>query len=87
MVDANDAKGLTNPIMILASKDEPADDIKAFGNNLPSSVSKASVIKTYDTMHHGWAAARADLSDEANKTKFTEAYEELSTFFNANISK
>lgn len=87
MVDPNDAKGISNPIMILASKDEPADDIKSFESNLLDDVKKASVVKTYGTMHHGWAAARADLNDEANKQKFTEAYEELSSFFNSNISK
>lgn len=53
MVDPKDAKPLTNPIMVLASKDEPAEDIKNFEAELSESVRSKSVFKTYDTMHHG----------------------------------
>ena len=81
MVDAADAKDLTAPIMMLASKDEPADDVSKFKDNLPSSVKDQSVVETYDNMFHGWAAARANLDDEENKKEFKRAYEQLSTFF------
>lgn len=103
MVDPNDAKALTNPIMVLASKDEPAEDIKKFEAELSEEVRAKSVVKTYDTMHHGyvsplfdkrssadedrWAAARADLDDKENLAKFQEAYEELAGFFNKYVSK
>lgn len=87
MVDAADAKSLSNPIMILASKDEPAEDIKSFEENIPATYKADSVVKTYSTMHHGWAAARADLKDKDNLAKFGEAYEELANFFNKHVSK
>ena len=82
MVDPNDAKSVTCPIIMLASKDEPADDVSKFEENLPSDVKSKSLFKTYSTMHHGWAAARADLSNKDNLEKFTEAYEDLANFFN-----
>lgn len=87
MVDPADAKAIGNPIMVLASKDESAEDIKKFEEALSADVKAKSVFKTFDTMHHGWAAARADLNDEENKKKYTEAYEDLANFFNKNISK
>ena len=87
MVDAADAKAISNPIIMLPSKDEPADDIKAFQEALKPEIKEQSLFKTYETMHHGWAAARADLSDSDNKKKFTEAYEDLANFFNKNVSK
>ncbi|CCG81530.1 Dienelactone hydrolase family protein [Taphrina deformans PYCC 5710] len=87
MVDPADARAISNPIIVLPSKDEPAEDIKKFQDNLQDDIKSKSVFKTYDTMHHGWAAARADLSDSENKKKFAEAYEDLANFFNKNVSK
>ncbi|ORY79524.1 dienelactone hydrolase [Protomyces lactucae-debilis] len=81
MLDAKDAKSLTNPIMILASKDEEAKDVKAFEEGIPEGQKEQSVVKTYSDMHHGWAAARANLKDEQNKKRFHEAYTELAEFF------
>lgn len=37
--------------------------------------------KLYDTMHHGWAAARADLSDAENKAQYEDVYKRLAGFF------
>jgi dienelactone hydrolase len=85
MLDAGDAKSLTNPIMVLASKDEEAKDVKAFEEAIPEEQKQASVVKTYSDMHHGWAAARADLKDENNKKRFHEAYTELATFFSKHL--
>ncbi|BFZ56866.1 hypothetical protein PYCC9005_003915 [Savitreella phatthalungensis] len=81
MVDPNDAKNITNPYLLLASKDEPADDIKAFEQALPDDVRAKSTVKTYGDMHHGWAAARADLNNDDNKKRFGEAWEEVANFF------
>ena len=81
MVDPKDAEKITAPYILLASKDEPADDIAAFEKNLPSDVRSKSIVKTYGDMHHGWAAARADLKDDNNRKQFQAAYQELAEFF------
>ncbi|KAG8892702.1 hypothetical protein FRC00_011706 [Tulasnella sp. 408] len=36
--------------------------------------------KRYDTMHHGWAAARGDLNDEQNLKEFQDVYGRIATF-------
>lgn len=72
--DAEDAKGVTIPHMILASKDEPAEAIagsaEALKNSKVEAVRNAAVVETYPTMPHGWMAARANLSDEGNVKEY-----------------
>lgn len=54
MVDPNDAKDIKIPVCILASKDENADDIKSFQENL--AVDK--YVETFGDQVHGWMGAR-----------------------------
>lgn len=54
MVDANDAKGVTIPLCMLASGDENPDDVEKFKNNL----SVANHVETFKDQVHGWMAAR-----------------------------
>lgn len=74
MVDPENAKAITIPHMILASKDEPADAIAASAEYLKSSSNEAvktrSVVDTYSKMFHGWMAARANLSDPENASEY-----------------
>lgn len=35
----------------------------------------------YDTVHHGWAAARANLNDPENVKQFEDVYKRLSEWF------
>jgi dienelactone hydrolase len=70
-IDPADAAKTTIPIMMLASKDEPAADVKAFSEAL--TVPKH--IETFDSQIHGWMSARADLEDEVVKKEFQRGYE------------
>ena len=54
MVDPNEAKGITIPLCMLASKDEPPEDVKKFGENLKV----PNHIETFGDQVHGWMAAR-----------------------------
>ena len=54
MVDPNDAKGITVPICMLASKDEDADAVKGFEKELKVK----SHVETFADQVHGWMAAR-----------------------------
>ena len=54
MVDSNDAKGITIPLCMLASKDEDKDAVKKFEEELK--VPKH--VETFDDQIHGWMAAR-----------------------------
>lgn len=54
MVDPNDAKGITVPICMLASKDEDPDAVKGFEKELKVK----SHVETFPDQVHGWMAAR-----------------------------
>lgn len=54
MVDAADAKGFKIPVCMLASKDESADDVKAFQEAL----TVPNHVETFKDQVHGWMAAR-----------------------------
>ncbi|EST07675.1 Dienelactone hydrolase [Kalmanozyma brasiliensis GHG001] len=87
MVDAKDAEGLTVPIANFPSKDEPKEDVDAFEAEVQKKpFAKDSVYKHYPDSHHGWAAARADLSDKGNLENFQDVYQRLSDFFNKTLA-
>lgn len=81
MVDAADAEGLTIPFAMLASKDEPAEDIKKFDDALK--VTKH--VETFGDQIHGWMGARAELSDPRVKEEYERGYKTLLAFFNKNF--
>ncbi|KAI5845583.1 Alpha/Beta hydrolase protein [Morchella snyderi] len=87
--DAENAKGVTIPHMILASKDEPADVVAASAEALKSSkieaVRDAAVVETYPTMRHGWMAARADLSDEENVKEYERGYKQVVNYLQEHL--
>jgi hypothetical protein len=67
-----DADKVTITHIVLASKDEPADVVSHYAKVVPSG--KGGVVDTYDTIHHGWMGARADLEDDANAKEFQRGY-------------
>ena len=77
MVDPNDAKGIKAPLCMLASKDEDAEAVKKFGENL--TVEKH--IETFSDQIHGWMAARADLEDEKVRKEYERGYAVLLDFY------
>ncbi|KAJ9478215.1 putative Protein AIM2 (putative) [Pseudozyma hubeiensis] len=87
MVDAADAEKLTVPVANFPSKDEPQKDVDAFEAAVQKKpFAKDSVYKHYPDSHHGWAAARADLSDEGNLKNFQDVYQRLADFFNKQLA-
>lgn len=78
MVDPNDAKGIKIPLCMLASGDEDANAVKAFGENLPTSEKH---IETFGDQVHGWMAARADLENDKAKKEYERGYQVLLDFY------
>jgi hypothetical protein len=71
MLDPADAKEITIPHIVLASKDEPADNVAGFkevieGNGI------GGFVTTYPTMHHGWLGSSADLLNEECFNVYTQ---------------
>jgi dienelactone hydrolase len=77
MVDPEDAKGIQVPLIMLASKEEPADKVKEFENNLK----QAKHVEIFGDQIHGWMAARSDLSDARVKEEYTRGYKTVLEFF------
>ncbi|RDW92494.1 hypothetical protein BP5796_01888 [Coleophoma crateriformis] len=77
MVDPEEATAITIPLCMLASKDEPAEDVKKFEENLK--VEK--YVETYSDQIHGWMAARSNLDDPKNKSEYERGYKQLLEFF------
>ncbi len=77
MVDPADAKNIKIPLCLLASKDEPAEDVKNFEANLTGE----KHVETFDDQIHGWMAARSDLEDPRVKSEYERGYNTLLEFF------
>lgn len=78
MVDPADASNVKIPMMMLASKDEPADDVKKYEENLK--VDKH--IETFGDQLHGFMSARADLKDSKVKAEYERGYKLSVEWFN-----
>nr|POE77812.1 putative aim2 family protein [Quercus suber] len=76
-VDPEDGKTVSIPFAMLASKDEPADAVKAFGEAL--TVPKH--IETFESQVHGWMSTRADFEDPAVKSEYERGYQVAVDFF------
>lgn len=77
MVDPNDAKEVSIPMMMLASKDEPPNDVQAFKANLQV----PNHVETFPTQIHGWMAARGDLENEEVRKEYERGYQLALSFF------
>lgn len=81
MVDAKDALKVTIPMVMLASKDEDANEVKAFENNLKP----PHHIETWSTQIHGWMAARGDLEDPEVRKEYENGYKTVLGFLNEHM--
>jgi dienelactone hydrolase len=81
MLDPADAKDVTVPMCVLASKDESADDVSAFKANLKV----PHHVETFADQIHGWMAARADLDDPNVSAKYREGYRTVLDFFEGRL--
>lgn len=77
MVDSADADKVTIPLIMLASKDEDAEAVRAFEEHLK--VPKH--VETFGDQVHGWMAARADLEDERVREEYVRGYTTVLDFF------
>ncbi|KAJ5342112.1 hypothetical protein N7541_011236 [Penicillium brevicompactum] len=77
MVDANDAKAVNIPMALLASGDEPVQDVKDFEANLK--VPKH--VETFSSQIHGWMAARSDLENPEVRKEYERGYKTVLEFF------
>jgi dienelactone hydrolase len=81
MVDSADAKGIPIPVLILASKDEDANELKEFQRLL----TVKNRVETFGDQSHGWMAARADLNDPIVKSEYARGYAILLEFFQEHL--
>jgi dienelactone hydrolase len=81
MVDPKDAEGIRVPIIMLASKDEPADAVRKFEETLTT----PNHVEIFKDQIHGWMAARADLEDDRVKEEYTRGYKTVLEFFGKHI--
>lgn len=81
MVDPADAEGLTIPMAMLASGDEPAEDVQKF----EAALKVPKHVETFGDQIHGWMAARSDLSNDRVKEEYERGYKTLLTFFGKHI--
>lgn len=82
MMSAEDGKHLLVPIAIFPSGDESVDEYKKLIDELKTKPwADKNAYRVYSNMHHGWAAARADLDNEDNNREYMDVYGRLVTFF------
>lgn len=76
--------------MLLASKDEPADEISQVAAILKSHVNEEvrtkSHVETYENAVHGWMAARADLGDEGAFKEYQRGYEQVVSYLKNHLT-
>ncbi|KAI1309631.1 hypothetical protein F5Y03DRAFT_68007 [Xylaria venustula] len=81
MVDPKDAEGIKIPLALLASKDEPPEDVKKFEANLTG----PKHVETFPDQIHGWMAARSDLEDERVKSEYKRGYQTVIDFLSKHL--
>jgi dienelactone hydrolase len=81
MVDAEEAKKVQIPMLIMPSKDESKEDFDKYASNLPVKYK----MERFDNMPHGWMSARADLKDETDKKEYERGYQLAAEFFNEHL--
>jgi len=81
MIDSTDAEKVVIPMMVLASKEEPAEEVKKYGEALK--VKKH--VETFEDQLHGFMSARGDLKDEKVRGEYERGYKLTLQFFHDNL--
>ncbi|OWZ64214.1 hypothetical protein AYX14_06543 [Cryptococcus neoformans] len=82
MIAPEDGEKLSVPLGFYPSHDEPKDVVEKIVNDFKSKpFGDKCGYHLYDTVHHGWAAARANLNDPENVKQFEDVYKRLSEWF------
>lgn len=82
MVDAKDAEGIKVPFIMLASGDEPAEDVKKFD----AALTVPKHVEIFGDQIHGWMTARSNLSDDRVKSEYERGYSTLLKFFGKHMA-
>ncbi|KOS20897.1 putative AIM2 family protein [Escovopsis weberi] len=72
MLSPLDARPLTKPVVLLASRDEPRQAVTDFDMNIPRHVPRH--IEIFGDQIHGWMAARADLEKDRVREEYERGY-------------
>ncbi|KDQ20451.1 hypothetical protein BOTBODRAFT_26459 [Botryobasidium botryosum FD-172 SS1] len=81
-VEESDAQNIVVPLGFFPTKDEDrelCDKVAEIASQKPFADKNKYIY--YETVHHGFAGARADLSDPENKEKYGHFYNTVSDFF------
>lgn len=81
MVDPADAEDISIPFSLLASGEEPGEDVIKF----EAALSGPKHVETFTDQIHGWMAARSDLNDPRVKEEYERGYKTLVSFFGNNL--
>jgi dienelactone hydrolase len=81
MVDPKDAEKISIPTCVLASKDEPAEDVKKYEQSLKG----VKHVEIYETQLHGFMSARGDLKDMDVLKEYERGYKTVLNFFHENL--
>jgi len=81
LLDPNDAKQVTAPMAVLASKDEAVDAVKAYQENLKV----PNYVETFSTQIHGWMAARSNLEDPEVRKEYERGYRTALDFLHEHL--
>ena len=79
LIDPQEAATIAVPMMMLASQDEGAEEVKTYGDALRQGPKH---VETFNDQVHGWVSARADLA-EGTKTRaeYERGYEVVAGWF------
>ncbi|EEB07937.1 dienelactone hydrolase [Schizosaccharomyces japonicus yFS275] len=81
-LDPLDARNVLAPVYMIATSDEDKNAVEGFKREFASSpFHSQSHFEVFDDMHHGFMAARADLTNPANRSRFDEGYRKFIGFF------
>ncbi|WVN87541.1 uncharacterized protein L203_102724 [Cryptococcus depauperatus CBS 7841] len=84
MIAKNDGEKLSAKLAFYPSQDEPKDIVKEIEELIKSKpFADKCDYHLYDTVHHGWAAARANLKDFENAKQYQDVYKRLAEYFGA----
>ena len=81
MIDAGDAEKVVIPMMMLASMDEPKEDVEKYD----AALTVPKHVETFSDQLHGFMSARGDLNDSKCKAEYERGYQLALEFFHKHL--
>jgi dienelactone hydrolase len=78
MIDSADARAITIPVCMLASKDEDVEEVRRWDEAL---VVKEKRVEVFGDQVHGWMSARAKLGEAKSREGYERGYRIFLEFF------